>query len=133
MLTGMQHLHQSMAYLVFLAAILGLVMVVAGASRKPKLARVTNLLHRFGLLMLGRLVLLLGIGLVIPLGYSYATMWVWLSILLWVPVEITGKRFVKAELATVMGGDSATNKLMMGAAIQLVCVVAIFGLMSVRP
>jgi hypothetical protein len=133
MLTGLRHLHETMAYLVFLSAIVSVALTVAGAGAKPNLAKVVSMTSRFGLLMLGRLVVVVGLGMAIAIGHSFAATWIWLSLILWVPVEISGKRLVRPEIAAVMDGDSATNKLAAGVVVQLICVAAIFALMSIRP
>ena len=44
----------------------------------------------------------------------------------WVPIEIVAKRLVKAELAVVAGGSEASNKLLVGAIVQLVLILTIF-------
>jgi hypothetical protein len=133
MLMGMRHLHQTMAYLVLFSSVLSLILVFAGAASKPGLAKIMKISSQYGLMMLGRLVLIVGLGMTHPLNYSYGATWIWMSFLLWVPIEIVGKRFVKAGLSAVADGGEATSKLLPGAAIQLVCVVAIIGLMTVRP
>ena len=40
---------------------------------------------------------------------------------------------LQSLVAAVMDGDSATNKLAAGVVVQLICVAAIFALMSIRP
>jgi len=133
MLTGLRHLHETLGYLVLLSAVVSLALAVAGAGTKPSLAKIMKVSSRFGLLMLGRLVVVAGLGLALASGMSMATTWLWLSVILWVPVEITGKRLVRPEITAVLDGDTATGQLMIGAVAQLLCVAAIFALMSIRP
>ena len=52
------------------------------------------------------------------------------SILLWGPVEVMAKRFVVPELDLLQAGASKSNKLTIGVVVQLVCIICIFGLMS---
>lgn len=133
MLTGLRHLHETLGYLVLLSAVVSLALAVAGAGTKPSLAKAMKVSSRFGLLMLGRLVVVAGLGLALASDMSMATTWLWLSVILWVPVEITGKRLVRPEITAVLDGDTATSQLIVGAVAQLLCVAAIFALMSIRP
>lgn len=133
MLIGLLHSHKALAYLIFLVALLNLVLILARARTDADTAKIAHYVHTFGLLMLGRLNIVLGIVLWALLSYPLTTWWMWVSILLWVPAEIAGKRMVKAELQIVRDGGAASGRLTGGAAIELLCVVLIFGLMSARP
>jgi hypothetical protein len=90
-------------------------------------------LHRFGLLMSGRLNILIGIATMALLDVPWATWWAWAGLLLWAPVEIVNKRMISPELALAKDGGNASTRLVAGAAAELVLIVAIFGLMSARP
>ena len=133
MLTGLLHSHTGLAYLIFLVALLNLVLILARARVDADMAKIAHYVHTFGLLMLGRINLVLGLALwammysSVPLA---TTWWMWVSLLLWAPIEIVGKRFVKAELQHVRDGGAASGRLVGGAALELLFVVLIFGLMS---
>ena len=131
------HTHKTLAYLLFLLALLGPGLILAGAQSNPNLAKWAGYVHNFGVLMLGRLNIVLGLVLGLwlfqPIMLSLGGWWMWITILLWAPVEIVGKRMVKAELQVVQDGGEASGALIGGAVIQLLVVVIIFGLMSARP
>jgi heme A synthase len=133
-LTGLFHLHRTLAYLVFLVALINVVLVLSRGRSDPKTARLISMLARFGLRMGGGLTVLLGVGLwsagaVWPL----ATPWLWISLCLWAPVEILNKRMVLPETQLVVDGGQGTARMWMGAIGQLLCIAVIFGLMSARP
>ena len=133
MITGLMHAHEGLAYLVILCTLVNVFLVVAGAGKRAGMAKAVGLVHRFGLSMGGRLVVLTGIGVSHLLKISLGQPWLVAALVLWVPVEIAGKRLVKPEIQAVEAGDTASAKLIVGAIIQLLCVVGIFGLMSARP
>ena len=56
--------------------------------------------------------------------------WIFVSILLWGPIEVMAKRFVVPELDLLQAGASKSNKLTIGVVVQLVCIICIFGPMS---
>jgi hypothetical protein len=95
--------------------------------------------HTLGLIWGGRITVLLGLLLFgasiansIP-PYHLGTWWIWVSVLLWAPVEILGKRLVTPEIQAVTEGGAASSRLIAGAFGQLALIVVIFGLMSARP
>jgi hypothetical protein len=127
---GIQHLHRSLAYLVILSALIGMILAVLGAGKKPGLANLMSKTHKFGLMMTGRLVYVLGFANVVLGGHSFANHTIIAGIILWIPMEVVAKRMVKPELADVLDGGRAGGKLMAGAAIQLLVMVVTFGLMD---
>ncbi|MEL6342001.1 MAG: hypothetical protein AAFV53_02635 [Myxococcota bacterium] len=133
MLIGLIHSHSTLAYLIFVIALVNLVAVLAKARTDANIARFVRYSHEFGILWAGRVNLLLGFALWYLVGYPATTWWIWVTILLWGPIEAMGRRFVKAELQMVQDGGQASTRLVTGTAVQLVCIVVIFGLMSVRP
>lgn len=134
MLTGLFHLHRTLAYLVFLIALINVVLVLSRGRSDPKTARLVGLLGRFGLRMGGGLTVLLGLS-VWSLGdtWSLGTPWLWISLGLWAPVEILNQRMLLPETQLVQDGGQGTARMVMGAIGQLLCIAAIFGLMSARP
>lgn len=128
------HLHRTLAYAVFFLALVQLVLVLTKARTDAKFARALDLVHRFGFLMAGRINLVLGLVLwQMSEHWTLGTWWIWVSLLLWGPIEAVSKRLVAPELSLVQDGGNASGRLLMGTAIELFCVVAIFGLMSARP
>jgi hypothetical protein len=133
MSTGMHHLHMNLAHLLVLTALIGMILSVLGAASKPSLAMLMAKNHKFGVLMLGRLIYAAGFGVAITGGHSFAHPWMIAGILFWGGVEVAGKRLIGPELQAVIDGDSASSKLMIGAAVQLVIIVTVYGLMQIKP
>jgi len=133
MAVGLLHLHKSLAYLVFLVALADVVLALTKARTDARMAGMLRWTHGVGLMWGGRLTLICGIAYALVAGYPLATWWLWVSLLLWGPMEVVGKRLVGPEVQTVRDGGQASGRLLSGAGIQLVCVVIIFALMSVRP
>lgn len=133
MVIGLLHTHRTLAYLLFLAALINLVLILARARRDEGTARLVRYSHEIGILWFGRVNILVGLGYVLATGYPLSTWWLWVSVLLWGPVEAMGRRMVKAELLLVEDGGEASSRLTTGAVIELICITLIFGLMSVRP
>ncbi|MEC7947372.1 MAG: hypothetical protein VX265_07360 [Myxococcota bacterium] len=133
MQTGLLHLHRTLAYLVFLVALADVVLVLTKARTDPKTAGMLRWCHSVGLMWAGRLAIAGGLVLFFVSGYPLAAWWAWVSLLLWGPIEAVGKRLVAPEVQAVRDGGQASGRLMAGVGIQLVCIVIIFGLMTVRP
>ncbi len=133
MITGFLHLHKALAYLMFLVALADVILALTAARSDPRAANVLRWAHTLGLLMAGRVSLVVGLTLWVQLPYGVGTPWIWLSLLLWGPIEVAAKRLVAPELKAVADGGTASGRLLGGVGIELLCVVLIFGLMSVRP
>jgi len=131
--TGLNHLHTNLAHLLVLFALINMILAVLGAGKKASLASIMAKSHKFGVMMLGRLIYVAGLGLAIVAGHSFTQPWVLAGLLLWGAVEVAGKRLVSPELEGVADGAVGSGRLMGGAAIQLVVIVAIYGLMQVKP
>jgi len=131
---GLLHLHRTLGYLLFVVALVDLVLVITKARSDARLAGILSKVHTFGMMGAGRLNLVIGITLLVT-GQTYpiATWWAWAGLALWVPIEIVAKRLIKPEIAVAVDGGTASGRLALGAAIELLCIVAIFGLMSARP
>lgn len=134
MLSGMLHLHHTLAYLIFLVSIVNVMLVLSSAKTDATMAKVLKWSHDLGVLWAGRINLLVGIGLwMIQDVYSWATIWIWVSILLWGPVEVLAKRMVKPEITMVTAGGQGSGRMVSGVSLQLLLIAVIFGLMSARP
>ncbi len=130
---GLNHLHTNLAHLLVLVALVNMILAVLGAGKKASLASIMAKSHKFGVMMLGRLIYVAGLGLAIVAGHSFAQPWILAGVLLWGVVEVAGKRMVSPELEGAADGGVGSGKLMAGAAIQLIVIVAIYGLMQMKP
>ncbi len=131
---GLLHLHRTLAYAIFLIALVNLVIALSKGRTDAGMAGVLHWTHKGGVMMAGRLTLVVGIVLFAVLGtYPLTSLWMWSGILLWAPIEIVSKRFVQPEIDLVKDGGSGSSRLVIGTAIELVCIVLIFGLMTARP
>lgn len=134
MLTGLLHLHRTLAYLVFLTALISVILVLSRGRTDPKMAAMVGAAVRYGILGGGAVTVLVGLGLwAVHPSWTLGTPWIWLSILLWGPVEVLGRRLVLPEVALVKDGGQGTSRMIYGAVGQLLVIAAIFGLMSARP
>lgn len=133
MQTGLHHLHTSFAHLLVLVTLVNMFLAVLGAGKKPGLAKVMKWTHRVGVLALGRVIYVAGLGLAMVGGYDFTSPWILAGLLLWGPVEVAAKRMISPELEGVVEGDAGSAKLMAGAAIQLIVIVAVYGLMQMKP
>lgn len=130
--TGLIHLHKSLAHLLVLAALLSMILAVAGAGKKASLANIMGKTHKFGVLMLGRLIYVAGLATAMVGGHSFLQLWILAGLLMWAIVEVSAKRMVSPELEGVVDGGVGSSRLMLGAALQLVVIVVIYGLMQMR-
>ena len=130
-----ENLHKFLGYTVFLVAVFDMGMVMTSARTEAMMARIVGWAHNIGLIWLGRLEILVGIGMLMrsrevyldsALGYAWPA---WVSLLLWGLVEVMAKRKIKPELQVVQDGGKASSHLVKGAGVQLLVVTVIFGLM----
>lgn len=134
MLTGLHHLHRTLAYLVFAFAFVNTLLVLARGRTNEKTAGYILAVTRYGIRMVGGLTVLLGLLLwAAHTAYPLGTVWLWASLGLWVPVEMLGSRLVVPEASLVRDGGQGTSRMVVGAVGQLLLIAIIFGLMSVRP
>jgi hypothetical protein len=128
-------LHLILGNTIFFAAVCNMILALSVARSDATMARVMKWSHSIGVLWTGRLVILLGIGMVmryrgVYLSSAMGHVWQgWISIALWAPVEIMGKRMVTPDLAVVSDGGDASSRLAIGSGIQLLVVTVIIGLM----
>ncbi|MFT5682505.1 MAG: hypothetical protein ACI8RZ_003423 [Myxococcota bacterium] len=133
MLIGLMHTHRTLAYLLFLVALVNLVLALSRGRNDPGFARGLHLSHKIGIMMLGRLSLVLGAALWYLKGWPITTWWLWVSFLLWGPIEVLSKRLVAPEVSLVQDGGQASGRLIGGVVGELLIIAVIFGLMSARP
>ena len=133
MQTGLNHLHTNFAHLLVFMALINMILAVLGAGKKPGLAKMMKMTHRFGILALGRVIYVAGLGVAMVGGFSFTSPWILAGLLLWGAVEGAGKRMIASELDGVAEGGAGSAKLLVGAAIQLVVIVTVYGLMQMKP
>ena len=130
-----ENLHKFLGYTVFLVAVFNMGMVMTSARSEATMARIVGWAHSIGLIWLGRLGLLVGIGMIMRhrdlyLSSAFGYAWpAWVSLLLWGLVEVMAKRKIKPELQVVQDGGEASSQLVKGAGVQLLVMTIIFGLM----
>ena len=128
---GLQHSHSGLAYLIFLAALVNLVLALAPSKNSPAMAKIMGILHQV-ILWGGRGNLLVGITMWLQFYSAEPIVEMclhWAALLLWAPVEIMAKRLVKPDLMYMLDGGKASKKLIVGTGLQLVVVAIIFGMM----
>ena len=128
MLEGMHHLHKHLGYLIFGLLFLQLVLAIAGGGKKEGTRRVLDILQTVAVRIVGPVIVLAGMYLWHTLGYSLTTWWLGISLLLWAPMEIVGKRMIRPALEE--SGVSEGNQLVLGASLQLGIISAIIAVMS---
>ena len=133
MTTGLLHAHKYLGYLLFAAIVVAFVLTLTGARKKAGLAKVVSLIQKIGVNAVGGVVMLVGVVLFFMLNHSFAAGWVWLSIVLWAPIAILGKRFVTAEAQVVLDGGEGSGRMTVGVLVQIILLTAIIGLMTVKP
>ena len=127
---GLIHGHKSLAYLMFVIALINVVL----ALKPNKSAKALKMLHTV-FVNIGRLTLLIGLSLWIFVWSATPFMnmwWAWSALLLWGPIEVLAKRMVKPEIQYLMDGGQSSSKLVMGTVGQLLIIAVIFALMSAR-
>ena len=128
MLEGMHHLHKHLGYLIFGLLFLQLVLAVAGGGKKEGSRRVLDILQTVSIRIVGPVILLAGLYLWHAIQYPLTTWWLGLSLLLWAPMEIVGKRMIRPALEETAATEG--NRLVLGAILQLGIISAIIGVMS---
>jgi len=131
---GLLHSHSGLAYLIFLAALVNLVLALTPSKNSPAMAKVIGILHQV-ILWGGRVNLLIGTTMWIQYHFSRPFLdmwWGWSALLLWAPVEIMAKRLVQPDLKYMSDGGQSSKKLLLGTGLQLVVVALIFGMMHAR-
>ena len=131
--TILHSIHQLLAYLIFIVAIADVVLVLTKARSDARLASVLHWCHTLGVIWAGRITLVVGLALWHSRGLGVGTWWIWVSLACWGPVEVVGKRLVHAETELVRDGGQGSGRMVTGVAVQLLCIIVIFGLMSARP
>jgi len=126
-----RHAHKGFGYFILLLVVSQFLLALFGAGTKPKMARILAVFQLLTVRVLGPLIILAGCALwwtlreVLPPN----TWWIWLTFLLWGPVEVSSKRMVSPSVLVVIEGGEARGTLIKATLIQLLCVTAAFGLM----
>jgi hypothetical protein len=126
--------HKYLGYVVSLLPVIELLLVVTGGRRNPRFARTISMICKVGYRLVGGLVLFLGLALWhLNPTIGFFSGFIWVSILLWGGVEVASKRMVLPQCLAVISGETGSRDMVVGALIHLVCLLAITGLMTVRP
>lgn len=129
MYNAFHHTHKDLGYLVLALLVLQFLIVLSGGSNKPVLRRALDLIQTVAVRVVGPIILLAGFYLWHKVGLSVGTWWIWVSFLLWGPMEIVGKRMVRPALEP-SDSEEKSGKLLLGVTLQLVIIISIFGLMT---
>jgi hypothetical protein len=132
--TGLLHSHSGLAYIIFIAALVNLVLALTKSNNGKGIAGVMKILHMV-ILMCGRVSIFIGIVMWFRRfsEVSFLNMWwAWSAILLWAPIEILAKRMVAPDLSYMKDGGQSSKNLVIGTGIQLVLVAVIFGMMHAK-
>ena len=119
-LTGFMHGHKHLGYLLSLLPVIQVILVLAGGTKKPGLAKAVRLMAKMGYRIIGGLVMLMGFVLWFSLSYGVATGFIWITILLWGPIEVASKRLVVPQCDAVLSGGEGSSQMLLGSLIQLV-------------
>jgi hypothetical protein len=131
---GVFHLHRVLAYVVFFLALVNVFLLLSPARNSPRVAAWVGGIARFGVVMGGRAIAVTGVLLWLRLPqHGLGAVWLWASLLLWLPVEALGRARVLPEVEAVRLGSPPSWRLFGGVVGQLLCIAAVFGLMSARP
>ena len=133
---GVFHLHSGLAHLIFVAALVNVAFALSVAKNPISLAKMMQWGHRI-VLFGGRLNLILGfIWLAIDPRFHHRSVlsfwWILVSILCWGGIEIAAKRLVKSDLSVVLVGGAPSKKLFLGFVIELVLILVIYAMMSIK-
>ena len=134
-MTALLHSHSGLAYLILLASLLNVALALSVSKNPVSLAKVMLWSHRV-VLWGGRITLVLGIiylmnGPWINNGVL-KNFWAFGSIFLWGGVEVLGKRMVKEDLSFALDGAPTSKNLILGVSLQLLLMIVIFALMSIK-
>jgi hypothetical protein len=95
--------------------------------------RVVGRSVRFGVLLGGRLVLLVGAVLFVAQGLGGSSWWLWVTVVLWAVVELAARRMIFPETELLELGSGTLRPVVVGTTLQLVAIVGIFVVMKVGP
>jgi hypothetical protein len=80
----------------------------------------------------GRLVLLMGAVLFAVERLPWSLWWLWVTVVLWAVVELAARRMIFPETELLELGSGTLRPIVVGTTIQLLAIVGIFVLMTVR-
>jgi len=126
---AMQHLHKYLGYSIFILLVLQFLLALSGGGKKVGTRRILDIIQTVSIRIGGPIILLAGFYLWHSMNYWLGTWWLLAAFFLWAPMEIVGKRMVRPALEHSEGSENS-SKLVLGATLQLVIVLAMFGLMT---
>ena len=132
---ALEHSHTGLAYLIVLASLLNVALALS-VSKKPSTVAKVMLWSNRVLMWGGRFNIILGFVFWYVAGFVNAglagNIWAFASVLLWGGIEVFGKRFVKEDLAFALDGAPTGKNLIIGVSAQLLLILIIFALMSIK-
>ena len=132
MVQGLVHLHRTLGYALMFLALANVAGALSVRQSPAHVGRAVGRSVRFGVLLGGRLVLLIGAGLFVAEGLPASEWWLWVTIVLWAVVEIAARQMIFPETELLELGSGTLRPLVVGTTIQLLAIVGIFVLMTVR-
>ena len=134
-MTGLLHSHSGLAYLVLFASLLNVALALTVSKNPIAVAKVILWSHRI-VIWGGRINIIVGTVFWYKLGFAsvgiVGNLWALISFLLWGGVEVMVKRMVKEDLSCALDGAPTSKNLMLGVSLQLLIMIIIFALMSIK-
>jgi hypothetical protein len=130
---GLVHLHRTLGYALMFLALANVAGALSVRHSPAHVGRIVARSVRFGVLLGGRIVLLAGVALFLAQQMPWTEWWMWATVVLWAVVEISARRMIFPETELLELGSGTLRPVVIGTTIQLVAIVGIFVLMTVRP
>lgn len=129
---GLVHLHRTLGYALVFLALANVAGALSVRHSAAHVGRIVGRSVRFGVLLGGRFVLLIGAGLFVAEGLPWSEWWLWVTVVLWAVVELAARRMIFPETELLELGSGTLRPVVVGTTIQLLAIVGIFVLMKVR-
>jgi hypothetical protein len=130
---GLVHLHRTLGYALMFLALANVAGALSVRHSPAHVARVVGRSVRFGVLLGGRIVLLMGVVLFVVQSVPWSAWWMWVTVVLWAVVELAARRMIFPETELLALGSGTLRPVVVGTTIQLLAIVGIFVVMTVRP
>ena len=133
MVQGLVHLHRTLGYALMFLALANVAGALSVRQSPAHVGRLVARSVRFGVLLGGRIVLVVGAGLFAAERLPWSEWWLWVTVVLWAVVELAARRMIFPETELLELGSGTLRPIVVGTTLQLVAIVGIFVLMMVRP
>ena len=133
MVQGLVHLHRTLGYALLFLALANVAGALSVRQSPAHVGRIVGRSVRFGVLLGGRVVFLLGAALFLAERLPWSAWWLWFTVVLWAVVELAARRMIFPETELLELGSGTLRPVVVGTTIQLVAIVGIFVVMTVRP